>query len=675
MSVGYNQDHEWFIDENGLVLTPTRRRRMPASGGTCPAVFAMHAFSPSSQQEIVEGFRRRFLKTPTKDVIARVGFCLCKPRKTAKTLYSNGHKIKQTVEQTMAHIVNFPGKYSFPVMTVDGSELFSINSEISNRIVEKFNKTNNVRGGRVSKEIIAISELASGIRPDVDLLDLVKTTSNKLNVKERTFVAALENYDSVVKESNTASAKMNRGSPFTEEMLPGQVPSNLLKQIASTDSIMSVRGLHGRPITCSVSATPVLISNSYILKYYVDTAMYKRMLIFPFDTNFAAKNVEPNVEFGDNIVRTGLKIIHASLLCKRANMWGDKKKYSRVLKERLDEWNDLTGCVFGLEQVDSLVSQFPSVFLKHVIKNKVLELSDNSNHIKLTEACNTFFQAHTSMMLASRPNTLLKEKREDTEEDDDDDETTPSHKQICTINSKTMDTLHMCIDRANSGGVWGMVNLALRSVIFITAPFVDTKALYGEGCTVKMMLDNKTSTTINMSSGLRLPDSDGIGKNGTIGIGDALMRQLVGSWGSTNIKNSMYSCHHLHIMFELVMQQTTIQKKLKNVGDMSSDYMSNVAFLLVSSIYIEMFERYGIFDENRAKRMRLTQMNIPTYPVFMCIIVNKSIGHLNSLTNLADNKEKNDNDKHHTRRVSQVLNDLGKYLNTMYLCPTCKAEV
>ncbi|KAK8378076.1 hypothetical protein O3P69_018793 [Scylla paramamosain] len=64
------------------------------------------------------------------------------------------------------------------------------------------------------------------------------------------------------------------------------------------------------------------------------------------------------------------------------------------------------------------------------------------------------------------------------------------------------------------------------------------KELYGEGCIDKMMLDDETSSTINMSLGLRLPDSDGIGRNGTIGDGDALIRQLVGSWDTTNIKNS-----------------------------------------------------------------------------------------------------------------------------------------
>ncbi len=256
-------------------------------------------------------------------------------------------------------------------------------------------------------------------------------------------------------------------------------------------------------------------------------------------------------------------------------------------------------------------------------------------------------------MLSSRQNKLIKKKKRKKEEDVNDDEQAPSHKQIWTINSKTMDTLQVCIDRAKSGGVWGLVNSALRSVLSVNAPFVDTKALYGEGCTVNMVLDDEMSSNIiNMSSGLRLPDSDGIGRNGTIGVGDALMRQLVGSWGTANIKNSMYSCHHLHRMFEVVMQETTIQKRLENVGNMSSDYMSNVAFLLISTVYIEMFERFKVFASNgdsRAKRMRfgvsakedpVNADGLSTFPMFMSMIVNKTIGQLNFLTNLADAEKK-----------------------------------
>nr|GBG35367.1 wsv343-like protein [Hemigrapsus takanoi nimavirus] len=366
MSVGYNADNEWFIDEKRCVLTPRRTSASEAAANaanasTCPAIFAMHAFSPFNySQSIFKGFRKYYLDEPGEDVIKRIGSRLSKPRKAAKAMYSD-HQLKQTTEQTIAHIIKFPGKYSFPAMTVDGSDLFPIKPEASSRIVERFvrlNKTN-LRGGKICKEIAAISELASSSfsngqqqssssvflsqdsfnvhkgtyetnGTDVNFLDLMKNTgsnNNKLNVRERIFAAALENCDNsktgtnVTQESNLASSRMNRDSPFTEEMLPGQVSSNLVKQVASTDSIMSVRGLHGRPITCSVSGTPVMISNSFLLRYYVDTAMYKRMLIFPFDTNFAPRNIEPNVELGDKIVRTGLKVIHASLLCERSNLW------------------------------------------------------------------------------------------------------------------------------------------------------------------------------------------------------------------------------------------------------------------------------------------------------------------------------------------------------------------
>ncbi|KAK8390711.1 hypothetical protein O3P69_010427 [Scylla paramamosain] len=65
-------------------------------------------------------------------------------------------------------------------------------------------------------------------------------------------------------------------------------------------------------------------------------------------------------------------------------------------------------------------------------------------------------------------------KRIETTTSQDDDEQAPSHKQICIINSKTLDTLQVCIDRAKSGGVWGLVNSALRSVLFLNAAFKRT---------------------------------------------------------------------------------------------------------------------------------------------------------------------------------------------------------
>ncbi len=76
-----------------------------------------------------------------------------------------------------------------------------------------------------------------------------------------------------------------------------------------------------------------------------------------------------------------------------------------------------------------------------------------------------------------------------------------------------------------------------------------------------------------------------------------------------------------------------------------------------------------------AKEDPVNADGLSTYPVFMSMIVNKSIGHLNFLTNQADAEEKNAHNGCHTRRIAQVLSVLGKRLNPMYLCPLCSASV
>ena len=97
-----------------------------------------------------------------------------------------------------------------------------------------------------------------------------------------------------------------------------------------------------------------------------------------------------------------------------------------------------------------------------------------------------------------------------------------------------------------------------------------------------------------------------------------------------------------------------------------------------------MFERFGVFANNGGSGAKRTRLDASTeedavdgsssYPVFMSMIVNKSIGHLNSLTNLADVEEKIADNGCHAKKITQVLSMLGKRLSTVYLCPSCKGK-
>ncbi|KAK3883921.1 hypothetical protein Pcinc_011776 [Petrolisthes cinctipes] len=718
-------DKEWTADENRGVLT--KRCRPSKSDNSTSVIYAMHAYNPSSVSTsslTKKNFRKRFVANSAVASQEDIGPILSRPRKSSKVLFCGGDDdtaqliIKQTVEQTIAQVLNIPRKFGFPMLSIDGIEIFNINKSMD-KVLIKASKagSNNVRAGALQREIatlfnennennngkVTTTTTCSPVRNELSSSFFNAFVTDRppnwegggpVNNRERALLAAIDGNakTNTFIESNLASCKMNKDSPLTKEMLPGQVSSNKLKQIASTDSMMSVRGLHGRPFTCSAAATPIMISNSYLLKFFVDTAMYKRMLIFPLETNFAAKNIEPNVDLGDKIIKTGMKVVHGLLLAKRADKWNNnnnrrQQHYDRLAR-RVEGWNTLMNTGYKASDADKLVSMFPSVFLKHIMQHKVLELSDNSNMIKLEEASNTFFQAHAStVMLAARSNALIEAGGDGEEEDDDS--ASGAHKQLCIINPKNMDTLQMCIDRAKTRGVWGLVNSAMRPVVFVDLPFVVTDAAYGEGSTLKMRV-LEHSTTINTSFGIRMPDVDGGniikgGKPGTIGVGDALMKQLVWSWGSMNVKNVMYSCHQLHMLFELVVQEINSNKKLYNVGDMSSDYMSNVAFMLICSIYINMFDRFGdVLDGDCSSRRRSTKkrrLNEKVggreqqkeeegeFPMFMAMVVNKNIKHLNNMTNLADAKEKN---RCHTQCIRQTMNVLDRKLNPKYLCNECK---
>ncbi|KAK3887333.1 hypothetical protein Pcinc_008597 [Petrolisthes cinctipes] len=289
-----------------------------------------------------------------------IGPILSRPRKSSKVLFCNSDDdtaqllIKQTVEQTIAQVLDSPRKFGFPMFFVDGIENFN-NNKSMDKVLIKASKagSNNVRARALQREIATLfnsnNENNNGAVTTTTTCSPVRnelsssffnafvtdrppnwegTTNNiggPLNNRERALLAAIDGNakTNTLTESNLASCKMNKDSLLTKEMLPGQVSSNKLKQIASTDSMMSVRGLHRRPFNCSAAATPIMISNSYLLKFFVDTAMYKRMLIFPLQTNFAAKIIEPNVDLGDKIIKTGMKVVHALLLAKRADKWNN----------------------------------------------------------------------------------------------------------------------------------------------------------------------------------------------------------------------------------------------------------------------------------------------------------------------------------------------------------------
>lgn len=191
-------------------------------------------------------------------------------------------------------------------------------------------------------------------------------------------------------------------TPMTRDMLPGQYNSNMLKLVASSGSVVPVRGLHSRPVTCSITATPVLISNSFLLKFFVDKAMYNRMLVFNLETDFTTVNKNINVEIGERMIAAWMKVCHARHIMRLY----PELSSSVLMNDCVNDWI----CVSGRKDVtdpEQIITLFSTVFLKHVKTKKVLKLSENSNVVKLNESANSFLHAYGSLLLASRPSPVV----------------------------------------------------------------------------------------------------------------------------------------------------------------------------------------------------------------------------------------------------------------------------
>ena len=324
------------------------------------------------------------------------------------------------------------------------------------------------------------------------------------------------------------------------------------------------------------------------------------------------------------------------------------------------------------------------------------------------------------------------------------------HRQMCNINPKSLHTLEMSIENARYAA-WNRVNAALRCVVFVDAPFVPTQGLYGDGCNLKCVSmgdDSSRELELHFSwcIGVRLPNPDldvkgydgsgdcgggGGGGGGNSGSGGGwkdgpgavnvqlagaatvLSKQLVDAWGSGDIRDSMYSCFHLNIMFELVLQYNTPKRRLIDMTQIKTEFGSDfISMLFTCLIYKELMRsanrqvfysgnggdegdggfdgNYYDDDETKKKLRHITTSSLQDndagaatttataaggleIPVFLAILVNKPLTALRSSTNLSEvHFNKNAADRH-TAIVRSVLETLGQRLNPKYLCNHCRS--
>nr|BDT63579.1 MAG: wsv343-like protein [Pasiphaea japonica whispovirus] len=696
---------------------------------------------------------------------------------------------------SLLDVLKKPNKYSFPKITCDGALILSTNYEDCNNVLvyikhmieqgkisdwgtfmtvcrdnnlledEKINVksfklsddsnpktngtvTNNLATNFFNEIQRANSEGGVGSSDKQDEKPIITTD------KRRKMVYALCNFRSdgvphTINEVARSVAASTGGvcSPVTTHMLPGQFNSNLFKKMISPKTGAVIRGIHEKGKLSSITVTPIMMSNSYIFSFFVDEAMAKRIIVFPCDTQFLYGIKNEDVKKFISLLDGGMQCIHAALILNRRRKFGEKSilHKERQLEKMENKWfTKVSGeCTTTQKSMvlKCVASLLPSQLLKHLLKNKVLELRDSKNVSRLEENTNTFFHLFTTLSLCSKTATDFKtegykitdrkdfngessnhdcndvrckddnyhyddDHEEDNDCDDDEDDTTLRRKktgciknptnisplQMCQLNPKCLNTTAINVAQSRQGA-WVQVNTLMKCIMFVDMPFVETTRFYGEDFNMKMHVvknckEGIPPMDIDWCIGMSVPNPDmdvlGYGNHGAmIGAGTAITKQLCDGWGSMDIRNIMYSCHHLHMLFELCIQISDPRRKLSNVrllkeNNSGIDYVS---VLLVCMVYQQLMNQAGfsVFDgvlshqqqspPSSSCSLGVKRLDIP---IFLAMVINKPLHSIRNTTNLgwcSANLRHN-----HSDIIMYIVNQqLGLRLNRDFLCKSCKS--
>ena len=504
-------------------------------------------------------------------------------------------------------------------------------------------------------------------------------------------------------------------------MLPGQFPSSLLKNMTSPQNSVMIRGIFQQGAKSSITVSPIMMSNSYIFSFFVDEAMSKRLIVFPCDTTFVFENKNEDVKKIIGLLDRGMKYIHSSLMMERCIKFGKHgiKQRQHEFNHHKKAWNDFSGHSSDnkkKDRISDVSSVLPSVLMKNLIRNQVLELRDVKSVSRLEENTNTFFHLYTSMSLCAKAATnygesssssaTITEVEEDNSCDAEEQQLRrkkpanyesmcnklPSPLQMCQINPKSLNTMAMNIARSRQGA-WAQLNSMLNSVLFVEMPFVKTTRFFGRDFNIKMhspATKNRPAINFDNCIGMSLPNPDmdvvGYDKEGElIGVGSSLTKHLCDAWGSMDVRDLMYSCHHLHMLFEMALQYTECKRRLSSLKTLKSDKtgVDYVAVMLACMVYQLMVSnlKYPVFLSSSSHKRANTediadenQVSSLSVPMFLAMVVNKPLHALRHSTNLAlpNASQKSD----HSDIVKYiVMNQWGLRLNPDYLCPNCVKHV
>ena len=145
-----------------------------------------------------------------------------------------------------------------------------------------------------------------------------------------------------------------------------------------------------------------MTSNSYVFTFFVDEALFKRMITFPCETQFAFKSKNEEVQNFVDLVDSGLWCVHSVLALERHARWTragsdqapeDIKSVNAMANKSASVWNGSVQQGMNTEEyisdLSSVAALLPARALQHLVKYRVLEHRDAPTMSRLEECCNT----------------------------------------------------------------------------------------------------------------------------------------------------------------------------------------------------------------------------------------------------------------------------------------------
>ena len=652
---------------------------------------------------------------------------------TASSIFSDNNNVgyssesisedcEMCINRNIFDLLCHPRKYGFPKLSLAGDMLFKMDENDNKKTLERLVRLGGGVGRRHGKNVGGsnlignLGSFATMVRSTGmgNLVGVTETPGTDTNVHSD-FLVALAQYG--VTSTSSANGIEEVSGLVQKKMLPGQFSSNLIKLFCTPGATVTVRGLHEKPRTASAALSMWLISNSFTFKFFVDAALWKRMLVFSYDTNLMNAADDSSVANLIALYCAGSRVIHAHLLTQRASA-EEEIECKENLSYHVAKWNS----VYEPQTVNSnekknVAAILPCSILMEILKQGTFEMSDSSTN--LVESINTYYTMYCPLLMRVCSASIMSNDRnqrqrkclvdllarntapaQDVKQTKDsspptetvmdiggaakstavkqtkdmggNSSTARAHQHLCSLSPKSMSTFQRATDAAR-GEALKKIMAALKCALFMPVPFVKTDCIYGEGGTLRARLADNAGyiswygpvVLPNLDSGVRGYNKLG----GSIGVGAAIAKQLVDGWGSHDIRDACYSCHQLFILFELVHQFKLPNTQLKQVSRIRSD---GVEMCLVLLAYRSIMHKMGYetcFDTNvSAKRKKKdvgsqTEWNMPTFPL---LIINKSLMAQMRTTNLAGNHKK------HCRVVATVLDLVGESLNPLFLCSDCR---